>query len=485
MTAAVATAALPGCARHQERPMITAVGLSPGNQCETPGIPYYLPKPLLVVAKNVRHIDETKVGLTGPVPIPGGFDNQAAYGDIKANVTVPSSPGGEGKAAAAIEAAKVNAAAVSDANLVAGPDRSIVEESMTPSSEASFNDGLEVDSFYTYQVVFIPDLTQKYGLQISGGAGEFRAAMNMVNGWMYTGMGPFYMKDSSSAQNAMATGVAAMYTGRGVADVVSSVGDLASQFTGTGLGDDENTLTDQQMLDFGAKVKAIEALAASAPKVPQTMLNFAEIYIYEPELTPEQTTQWRLVAEHHFDRQYLATSDSVGAADARQRVYNQILQDVILGPAAPPDHDFDHSETGPADESGVTSPNPAGPETLPPTPGVPEPDLNANPPANGQGSTGSGASTESYAQLMRAIQLASDDKALQTNTPIRLTTPTNSLPQVQVNVAPPIDSSTEENNSSRPPTKIQGIADFLKNLHQNPVAEQNAGDSRLRAYLSR
>ncbi|MEP3929108.1 hypothetical protein, partial [Rhodopirellula bahusiensis] len=66
------------------------MGLSPANQCDPPGIPYYLPKPLLVVAKNVRHIDESKVGLTGPAPIPGGFDNQAAYADIKANVTVPN-----------------------------------------------------------------------------------------------------------------------------------------------------------------------------------------------------------------------------------------------------------------------------------------------------------------------------------------------------------------------------------------------------------
>ena len=65
--------------------------MSPGGQgeCEPNGIPYYLPKPLLVVAKNVRHIDESKVGLTESAPIPGGFDNQAAYADVKANVTVP------------------------------------------------------------------------------------------------------------------------------------------------------------------------------------------------------------------------------------------------------------------------------------------------------------------------------------------------------------------------------------------------------------
>ncbi len=52
---------LPGCARHQEKPTITAVGLSPGNRCDPPAIPYYLPKPLLVISKNFRHIDESKV----------------------------------------------------------------------------------------------------------------------------------------------------------------------------------------------------------------------------------------------------------------------------------------------------------------------------------------------------------------------------------------------------------------------------------------
>ncbi len=44
---------------------------------------------------------------------------------------------------------------------------------MTPAANADFNDGVEVDSFFTYQIMFIPDLTQKYGLRISGGAGEY------------------------------------------------------------------------------------------------------------------------------------------------------------------------------------------------------------------------------------------------------------------------------------------------------------------------
>ena len=52
--------------------------------------------------------------------------------------------------------------------------------------------------------------------------------MNMVNGWMYTGMGPFYLKDSSTAQNTMACGVASLFAGRGAADVLNEVGEIAS-----------------------------------------------------------------------------------------------------------------------------------------------------------------------------------------------------------------------------------------------------------------
>src|SRR5688572_30047798 len=89
MTCGIVLAISAGCHRAE----ITAVPLSPWNSCEPAGIPYYLPKPLLVIAKNVRHMDSAKVGLTGPAPIPNAFDNQASYADVKANVTVPGQSG--------------------------------------------------------------------------------------------------------------------------------------------------------------------------------------------------------------------------------------------------------------------------------------------------------------------------------------------------------------------------------------------------------
>jgi hypothetical protein len=203
-----------GC--HVNSPEVTAVPLSQWNRNEPCGIPYYLPKPLLVVAKNVRHVDSSNVGLTDPAPIPDSFDHQSEYADLKANVTNPKDPG-------AAAAATYNQTTPTAGNVPKQAPGSL-GETVTPNRD--YDKTLAEDSFFTYQIIFVPDLSQKYGLQIKGGAGEIRAAMNMVNGWMFTGLGPYYLKDSSTAQNRMATGVGVMFAGRGVADVTSAVGDL-------------------------------------------------------------------------------------------------------------------------------------------------------------------------------------------------------------------------------------------------------------------
>ena len=243
--AMLAATGLAGCCAH--RAYITAVPLSPNNQCEPEGIPYYLPKPLLVVAKNVRHIDEAKVGLTNPPPIPNAFDNQAAYADLKANITVP----GETSTAAAAS----NAPAFPTQFDTGKSDLPDIREKMIP--ESRLQDGLTPDSFYTYQIIFIPDLSQKYGLRIKGGPGEIRAAMNLVNGWMYTGMGPFYVKDSSTAQNLMAFGVGTLFAGRGVADVLNQVGEIAKTTSASPRGREG----DSEARDAAAVVEQYSRLA--------------------------------------------------------------------------------------------------------------------------------------------------------------------------------------------------------------------------------
>src|SRR5262245_44909461 len=72
---------------------ITAIPLSPWNCQEPEGIPYYLPKPLLVVSKNFYHVEDGKVGLTDSAPIPSAFDDQAKYADVNARSTFVSTHG--------------------------------------------------------------------------------------------------------------------------------------------------------------------------------------------------------------------------------------------------------------------------------------------------------------------------------------------------------------------------------------------------------
>ncbi|MEM7453397.1 MAG: hypothetical protein AAF456_03475 [Planctomycetota bacterium] len=302
---------------------MSAVRMSPGGECEPCGIPYYLPKPLLVVAKNVRHIDEAKVGLTGSAPIPGSFDNQADYANLNANVSFPATPpdedGGGGTEESGIDGTQPFA-----------------REQMTPSD--AWRDGITPDSFFSYQIVFVPDLSQKYGLQISGGPGEVRAAMNMVNGWMYTGMGPFYLKDSSTAQNRMACGVQALFTGRGAADVLNEVSDIAAlgvPSPNTAPSVNENT-TDT--IPTNTLVNAVTEFADAIKQqqmIPAKMLNYAEIYIYEPELSPDGQMHWELIVEHHFDRDYMTRDPSLANTDQQMLgIIGQLLQQQQVSPPA-------------------------------------------------------------------------------------------------------------------------------------------------------
>src|SRR6516165_6783634 len=87
----VTVVGLSGC----QHPSVTAISLNPHycdhkfaflyDPCKEPeGIPFYLPKPLLIIGKNFRNIEETKVGLTDSAPIPNFFDDQAKYADLNA-----------------------------------------------------------------------------------------------------------------------------------------------------------------------------------------------------------------------------------------------------------------------------------------------------------------------------------------------------------------------------------------------------------------
>ncbi|MFQ5730919.1 MAG: hypothetical protein ACE5KM_03075 [Planctomycetaceae bacterium] len=283
--AAVGAVVTAGC----HYPEVTAVPLSAGISHEQEGIPFYLPKPLLIVSKNFRHIEEPKVGLTDGAPIPHGFDDQAKYADVNARTNFtggtttpsPAAPGSSGAAAAP-------------------PRLHSTGAPVTPGAVAG--DGLAPETFFTYQIVFVPDLTQKYGLKVRGGAGEFRAAMNLVNGWQYTGLGPFYLKDSSTAQNTLATGITANLAATGVADVVDSVANLAGRLQS---GDGTVPVDSREVRQVVRTLKGMDAKLR-----PIQLPNYAEIHVYEPHLTPDGRMEWTEIVGLSFDRTILGQVDT-------------------------------------------------------------------------------------------------------------------------------------------------------------------------------
>lgn len=324
-----------GC-RHPE---ITAVSLNPApmtcghhglfchDSCKEPeGIPFYLPKPLLVISKNFRNIEEAKVGLTDPVPIPGYFDDQAKYADLNARTNFVMPDGGVAQPAAG--AVPASAASPTPGNFATISPTHIYSPGGAPVTPGTVSpDGLKPEAFYTYHIIFVPDLTQKYGLKIKGGAGEIRAAMNLVNGWQFTGLGPYYMKDSSTAQNTLAGGITANLAASGVADVVKSVAALRGPVTSTGTGSTQSGLIAPQVALDAEKIRALaDAMVQLQPKFVK-IEGYAEINIYEPYLSPEGTMEWKPIIQHVFDR------DVVQSGFAPQDVM-KLLQSAASAPAA-------------------------------------------------------------------------------------------------------------------------------------------------------
>lgn len=287
--------ALSGC-QANKKACITAVSLN--NDChwgEETGIPFYLPKPLLIVSKNFRNIETPTVGLTDSAPIPNGYDDQAKYADLNARTNF-NFDGGTGTTSQ-------TQSGTSDGNATKS-GQILHSESGAPVTPFNApSDGLGPDTFYTYHIVFVPDLTQKYGLRIRGGPGEIRAAMNLVNGWQYTGMGPYYSKDSSSAQNILAGGISARLGGQAANDVLSGVADLAGSLPGGGTqsGSGES---------FNADDPRVQSLSQTISQLPSNMApmvipQFAEIHVFEPSLGPDGMMTWSEIAACSFNREYL------------------------------------------------------------------------------------------------------------------------------------------------------------------------------------
>ena len=374
---------LSGC----HSPSVTAVSLNPHycdhkwaflyDPCKEPeGIPFYMPKPLLIIAKNFRNIEETKVGLTNSAPIPNFFDDQAKYADLNARTNFQGMDGNAATQAAASTSGAETFPTGDAKNLATVAPATIYSSGGAPISPGVVApDGLKPDAFYTYHILFVPDLTQKYGLKIKGGAGEIRAAMNLVNGWQFTGLGPYYMKDSSTAQNTLSAGITANLAASGVADVVKAVASLKPGGTPTakaqsGLPQGGAPLAS---LDVN-KVKAVaDALRELQPKF-LTIPAYAEISIYEPYLSPEGTMEWKLVAEKSFGR-------TVMAADFTPAQVVDLLKSatVTADTTLPQPNGVNPNPVNPnIVHPNLVNPNPVNPNPVNPNPVNPNP-VNPNP----------------------------------------------------------------------------------------------------------
>ncbi|MCI0378439.1 MAG: hypothetical protein L0215_12590 [Gemmataceae bacterium] len=122
--------------------------------------------------------------------------------------------------------------------------------------------------------------------------------MNLVNGWMFTGLGPYYMKDSSTAQNIMAAGAAVSFGGRGVADVLNSVGSMVAN-----IKKPQSAIIDPRTaLEIAQEYQLL--FDKEGKPAPLVLPSHAEIHVYEPVMV-EGFVDWKRVVNHQFDRHIL------------------------------------------------------------------------------------------------------------------------------------------------------------------------------------
>lgn len=360
---------LGGCHVRPHSPGVTALPASPWNHGEPPGIPYYLPKPLLVISKNFHHVETPTVGLTDSAPIPTTFDEQETYAGLNfnANYQRQSQSGSSITTKGDPQEPQIN-------SVSSPPRRHSDGAPISPGPLQIPKDGLAPHTFFTYEIIFVPDLTQKYVLQVQGGPGEMRAAINLVNGWMFTGLGPYYLKDSSTAQNLMARGLAINLGLAGASDVITSVAQLRAA-GGKGLdARDVGQLAEQLVkLEQAQQAEVVDFSCIGPGRIER----YAEIYVYEPYVAKDGTMQWRqLVGPHdphtglpvglQFHRDYLGAIHRVPAPDKSVEEGDKSATGVLsrLLEAA--------RDTPPSREGGLRDPLAIGPGLDAPQPGLVE-----------------------------------------------------------------------------------------------------------------
>jgi hypothetical protein len=138
--------------------------------------------------------------------------------------------------------------------------------------------------------------------------------MNLVNGWQFTGLGPYYVKDSSTAQNILSAGIAGNLLATGASDVITSIAQLRTPENGqpegvsvaqiAALGKVLNELNTQECIDWNTFGQP--CVLPDGRLVAPRLENYAEIHVWEPVLDGCELT-WRPVVDQAFDREVLGT----------------------------------------------------------------------------------------------------------------------------------------------------------------------------------
>ena len=104
-------------------------------------------------------------------------------------------------------------------------------------------------------------------------------------------------------------------------------------------------------------IHAIAEAASGSKRVPQEMLNYAEIYIYEPFLVDGDHTEWRLVAEHNFSRHYFESDGQPISADKQallKGVIDQFSRGSLPSPKGPNPTDVPESGANKTESGGAS-----------------------------------------------------------------------------------------------------------------------------------
>jgi hypothetical protein len=126
------------------------------------GIPYYLPKSYLLITRNFEHI----------------YTHEDMISDNTGNGNDSGNDDGDGDSS----------------------DNGNGSGTVDPGSQPA-------GDVFSYQIIYLPDTSEKYGIKISRGTGTFKGKISLVDGWKFVGIN--LETDSKTAETIKGFGQAA------------------------------------------------------------------------------------------------------------------------------------------------------------------------------------------------------------------------------------------------------------------------------------